>query len=225
MKISSDTLQVLKNFATINESIVVEKGKVLKTIAVSKIMQSVAKVKENFPKQFGIYDLPELLGAISLFENPDFTFGEKAVIISEGKSKIQYFYGSQAGIIAPEKEVKFPAKFEISAEISKEQIDQLMKAASVLNVEYIALTSDGKSVLLSVFNKSNDNSTGNSYSIRIAKGDGSKFRQIWAAEHLKIIPENYDLRIKANRISEFKSTDSDLTYWIALDTDSSYDEK
>ena len=117
-----------------------------------------------------------------------------------------------------------PAKCEISAEITKDQLDSLFKAASVLNVGYVALVSNGKTIQLTVFNKSNDSSCGNSYSIDVGKGDGNTFKQIWAVENLKIIPGNYDLRISANRISEFKSTDTDLVYWIALDTDSSYGE-
>ncbi|NMC87795.1 MAG: hypothetical protein GYA69_05130, partial [Candidatus Moranbacteria bacterium] len=125
MKLSGDTLTLLKNFSTINPSLIFKKGSVISTLSNGKNILATANIVEVFPMDFAIYDLSEFLGAVSLFTDPDFDFKEKYLVISSGSSKIKYFYADPSGIVSPTKGITMP-ECEISFEFTKEGYESLL---------------------------------------------------------------------------------------------------
>ena len=128
MKLSDKTIQILKNFATINQSILVRPGNVLKTITPLKTILAQATVAETFGQEFAIYELPRFLGTISLFSDPEFTFQEKFVTISSGKQRVNYTYADASMIMTPpSKDISFPDT-EVEFTITSEQLSTISKA-------------------------------------------------------------------------------------------------
>ena len=149
MKISTDTRNVLKNFSTINSGIRVKSGNKLETISNMKNILAVATVDESFPQDFSIYNLPEFLGATSLMTDPDFQFGDASLTVADENSSLAYFYASEGMVVAPDKMITMP-EAEINIEISSTLLSELQKAASVLGVNDLVLSSDGNVIKLDV---------------------------------------------------------------------------
>ena len=142
MKISNDTRDIFKNFSTINQGIKVTSGNTLQTISNMKNILAVATVSEDFPQDFSIYNLPEFLGATSLLEDPDFQFGDASLTVADNDSSLAYFYASEGMVTSPEKMITMPDA-EIGIDISSTLLNELQKAASVLGVGDLVLSSDG----------------------------------------------------------------------------------
>ena len=130
MKLSKETVAVIKNFAGINSNLLLKSGIKLATISSQKNVMADTTVAETFP-DFGIYDLNEFLGAMSLFEDPELEFSDKYVTIKQGKSTIKYFAASPEVLTAPQKAITFP-EAEISFRINATQLDMIRKTAGVL---------------------------------------------------------------------------------------------
>ena len=158
MKISSETQAILKNFATINSGIKVGAGNQLTTISNMKNILAVANVPETFNQEFSIYNLVEFLGAISLTDNPDFNFSEASLSITDADTSLTYFYASEGMVMSPEKMITMPDA-EINIELSSTLLTELQKAASVLGVNDLIMTSDGSKIELQVTDKKNPTST------------------------------------------------------------------
>jgi len=219
MKISSDTRDVLKNFSTINSGIRVKSGNKLETISNMKNILAVATVKEEFPTNFSIYNLPEFLGATSLLEDPDFNFGETSLSIADNNSKLAYFYASEGMVVAPDKMITMPDA-EIEFKVTSTLLGDLQKASSVLGVNDLVLFSDGESVSLTV--KDKKNAASNTFSRVVGEGDGTTFSMNFKIENLKILPGNYNVSVSSKGISHFNNADIELEYFIALEPDSKY---
>ena len=219
MKISSETQAILKNFATINSGIKVGAGNQLTTISNMKNILAVANVPETFNQEFSIYNLVEFLCAISLTDNPDFNFSEASLSITDADTSLTYFYASEGMVMSPEKMITMPDA-EINIELSSTLLTELQKAASVLGVNDLIMTSDGSKIELQVTDKKNP--TSNTFSRIVGEGNGSTFTMNFKIENLKVLDGNYAVAVSSKGISHFKNKDIDLEYFIALEPDSSY---
>jgi hypothetical protein len=220
MKLSDKTVSLLKNFSTINQSILFKKGSNLRTISVMKNILAEATVDEDFPKDFGIYDLNQFLNGLSLHQDPELDFtNESYVRISEGKMRSNYFFSDPNVIIVPpEKEISLPS-IDVSFELKTQQLDRLLKAAAVYQLPDLSVDGDAGVVKLVVRDKKND--TSNDFSIVVGETD-SEFSFNFKVENIKILPGTYEVSISKKLLSEFTSKDRSLKYFIALEPDSKF---
>ena len=219
MKISNETKDVLKNFSTINPGIKVDAGNKLQTISNMKNILAVATVPEQFPQGFSVYNLPEFLGATSLFEDPEFQFNDSAMTIADDNSSMSYFYASEGMVTSPEKMITMP-EAEVNFDMSSTLLSDLQKASSVLGVNDLVLESTGGNVQFTV--KDKKNSTTNTFSRMVKEGDGASFSMNFKIENLKVLAGNYSVSVSSKGISNWKNKDVELEYFIALEPDSTY---
>ena len=227
MKLSDKTLGVLKNYANINQGLMFKKGKVLKTVSSHKNILSEAKISEDIPADFGVYDLNNFLSVVSLDkDNPSFEFDDKHVVIvgKKGRSRIKYRFCEPTMIVLPpEKDFVMPAP-EITFTLTAEDFDWITKASSVLSSPHIGIESDGITVDVVTFNTQDDSA--HTDSLEVAKGNGDKYRMIFKTENLvKVMAGNYEVSISSKGVSQFKNKDVPLTYWISTETGSKYEAK
>ena len=218
MKLSNETISVLKNFSTINANLMVKAGSSLSTMSAMKNIVAKADVTEEFPSDFAIYDLNEFLSALSLFGKPDLEFNDDFVIITEeGTSKsLKYWYSDPSVVTTPSKEISMPST-ELTFNLSSDTINEITKAAAVIGVPDMAL-SGGK---LMVTDKKN--STANAYETSLDVGDVDAEYKFWfKVENLKVMPGAYDVEVSSKKISHFTNTKLGVQYWIALEPESSY---
>lgn len=218
MKLSTNTVNVLRNFAGINANIYIKKGKKLATMAVAKNIVGEIDVEENFPEDIGIFNLSEFLGVLSLMDSPEITFDIKSMTIKEGASKIRYGYADPSILVYPSKTINMP-KSDIVFEVTATQVAQLQKAASTLSVQDIAFVGDGKKVTVQVLDKKND--SGNNYVMDIDAETSKNFTALFKIENLKMISDTYEITLTKG-ISQFKGKGLKVTYYIALEEDSSF---
>ena len=218
MKLSTETISVLKNFSTINANLMVKAGSSLSTMSAMRNIVAKADVSEEFPSDFAIYDLNEFLSALSLFGKPDLEFGNDFVIITEeGTSKsLKYWFSDPSVVTTPSKEISMPST-ELTFNMSSDTLNEITKAAAVIGVPDMAL-SDGK---LMVTDKKN--STANAYETSLDVFDVAAEYKFWfKVENLKLIPGAYDVEVSSKKISHFTNTKLGVQYWIALEPESSY---
>lgn len=215
--LSTQTLNVLKNYSTINSSIVFRKGNVIRTISNAENILAKYTSEESFPTDFAIYDLGQFLSGISLFDNPqlDFTSGDFVTIRSGGRSAKYYFSDPEITLkSAPEKNVKFPGG-DISFDISAEDLFALQKASSVYDLPDLTFDTTKGSIKLILRDKEND--TSNTFE-QDATGDyEGEFSLDVKIENIRLVPGNYSVKVSSQLISEWTNRDTDLTYYIALE--------
>ena len=221
MNLSDNTLGILKNFAGINNSILVKEGNQLRTISVMKNILAEAQVPEDFPRQFGIYDLNMFLNGLSLHSDPNLDFEEESyVTISEGRRKVKYFFADPQVIIAPpEKEITLPTE-DICFQLESVTLEKLLKAAAVYQLPDLSAISEDGQIKLIVHDKKND--TSNEFAIVVGETD-REFSFNFKIENIKIIPGAYDVVISSKLLSRFVNNNLNLTYYIALEPDSTCD--
>ena len=218
MKLSNETISVLKNFSTINANLMVKVGSSLSTMSAMKNIVAKADVAEEFLSDFAIYDLNEFLSALSLFGKPDLEFGNDFVIITEeGTSKsLKYWFSDPSVVTTPSKEISMPST-ELTFNLSSDTLNEITKAAAVIGVPDMALAG-GK---LMVTDKKN--STANAYETSLDVGDVAAEYKFWfKVENLKVMPGAYDVEVSSKKISHFTNTKLGVQYWIALEPESSY---
>ncbi len=220
MKLSDKTLSVLKNFSTINQSILFKQGNKLRTISVMKNILAEANISEEIPKDFGIYDLSQFLNGLSLHQNPELDFGNDGhVVIKEGRMRSKYFFADPNVIITPpEKAIDLPSE-DVSFELRTEQLDKLLKAAAIYQLPDLAVIGEAGVVKLLVRDKKND--TSNDFSVIVGETD-KQFSFNFKIENIKILPGTYDVIVSQKLLSRFVSKNHDLTYYIALEPDSTF---
>ena len=216
MKLSNETKEVLKNFSTINQNLVIKEGSNISTMSAMKNIVANAKVTEKFPKEFAIYDLNEFLAALSLFAKPELDFKDDFVLITEESKGVKYWYSDPSVVTTPQKEITMPS-VEISYKLSSSTLSEVQKAAAVIGAPDMLLE-NGK---LKVTDKKN--STANDYwtPLDVDEND-AKYKFWFKVENLKIIPGTYDVEMSSKKISRFKNTSVDVEYFIALEPESSY---
>ena len=220
MKLSDSTLTVLKNFAGINNSILVKEGSQLRTISVAKNILAEADIPEDFPRDVAIYDLNQFLNGLSLHQDPNLDFTEDAYItIEEGKRRVKYFYADPQGIIAPpDKEINLPTK-EVCFQLESTSLEKLVKAAAVYQLPDLSVIGKNGDIHMVVRDKKND--TSNEYEVYVGETDQT-FEFIFNVENIKIIPGAYDVVISSKLLSEFTNKQYNLKYFIALEPDSTF---
>ena len=220
MKLSDNTLSLLKNFSTINQSILFKQGSKLRTISVMKNILAEATIEEELPKDFGIYDLSQFLNGIDLHQNPDLDFtNDNHVVIKEGRMRSKYFFADPNCIVLPpERPMTLPSE-DVTFELSTGQLDKLLKAAAIYQLPDLAVVGENGVVKIVVRDKKND--TSNDFSIIV--GDTSDvFSFNFKVENIKILPGTYEIVVSQKLISRFSSKNHDLTYYIALEPDSTF---
>lgn len=227
MKLSGETLSVLKNFGAINSGIYFKQGKTLKTVSSHKNILAEVNIKEEIPTNFGVYDLNNFLSVVSLHkDDPSFEFDDKHVVIvgNKGRSKIKYRFCEPTMItVPPEKALSMPDP-EIKFELKSEDFEWVMRAASVLSSPNVAIESDGEKVFIVTLDTANDSAHTDSLEISAA-GSGSKYRMIFKTENLnKVLPGNYDVSISSRGISHFKNKNIPLQYWITTESGSKFEK-
>tara|TARA_B100000287_G_C20430592_1_gene701327 strand:+ start:146 stop:811 length:666 start_codon:yes stop_codon:yes gene_type:complete len=220
MKLSDKTLTILKNFAGINNSILVKEGTQLRTMSVAKNILAEAEIEEDFPRQFGVYDLNQFLNGLSLHQDPDMDFGEESYLtIREGRRKVKYFYADPQVIISPpDKQITLPSE-DVHFQLESTALDKLLKAAAVYQLPDLCVVGEAGVVKIVVRDKKND--TSNSYSVDVGETD-KEFSFNFKVENIKIIPGSYDVIVSSKLLSEFKNSTYNLKYYIALEPDSTF---
>jgi len=220
MKLSETTVNLLKNFSSINQSILFKQGSKLRSISVMKNILVEANVAEDFPKDFGIYDLNQFLNGLSLHQSADLDFtNDQYVVIKEGKMRSKYFFADPTVIVAPpEKEISLPTE-DVCFVLTSQQLEKLKKAASVYQLPDISAIGENGVVKLVARDKKND--TSNDFSIIVGETD-SEFVFNFKEENLKIVPGTYDVVVSSKLLSRFTNQNIDVTYYIALEPDSSF---
>ena len=220
MKLSDKTLSVLKNFSGINQSILFKQGNKLRTISVMKNILAEATITEEFPRDFGIYDLNQFLNGLGLHKAPELDFeNDGYVVIREGKMRSKYFFADPSVIVTPpDKAINLPSE-DVCFELTTEQMDKLLKAASVYQLPDISAVGESGVVKLVVRDKKND--TSNDFSIVVGETD-SEFVFNFKVENIKILPGTYEVVVSQKLLSRFQSKNHDLCYYIALEPDSTF---
>jgi hypothetical protein len=223
MKLSPETTAILKNFATINPSLYFEEGSTISTISPVKNILVDATIQETIPKSFGIYDLNNFLSVTSLFKDgSDLEFDDHHVIIRGGRSKIKYRFTDRDMIVLPPDRRPNMDIVDITFTLTKDDLSWLIKTASVLSSSHLAVESDGSVVSLVTFDESNDASNTNSMEMSEIDPKGISFKLIFKIESLKLIPDTYEIGINHAGISVWKSSTTDITYYITLEKSSKF---
>ena len=220
MKLSDKPISVLKNFSSINQSILFKEGNKLRTISVMKNILAEATISEEFAKDFGVYDLNQFLNGLSLHQKPELDFGNEGyVVIREGKMRSKYFFADPNVIVTPpDKEITLPSE-DVCFEVSTEQLDKLLKAAAVYQLPDLSAVGENGVVKLVVRDKKND--TSNDFAIVVGETN-SEFSFNFKVENIKVLPGTYDVVVSQKLLSRFTSKNHDLTYFIALEPDSTF---
>ena len=225
MKLSEHTTSVLKNFASINQNLVIKEGKTISTMSAMKNIVATAEVDEDFPREIAIYDLNEFLASLSLFTTPVLNFSENFVMITEdGKTgnSLKYFYSDPSVVTTPSKDVKMPSP-EVTFSLDSSDLSKVQRAASVIGSPDMVLEKNGTGSFLTVKDKKND--TANNYSLDVDVDSEGEYNFFFKVENLKLLPTNYDVEVSSKNISHFKSQAGNVVeYWIALEPESSYSE-
>ena len=221
MKLSKSTIDILKNFKEINQSILFKQGSKLRTISVMKNILAEATIPEEFPKDFGIYDLNVFLNILStLHSDPDLDFEQaEYLLIREGKKRNRFFYADPNVIVTPpDKSIELPSE-DVSFELTTQQLGDLLKASSIYQVPDLSVVGENGVVKLVVRDKKND--TSNAYEDIVGETD-STFVLNFKVENIKILPGSYNVVISNKLLSRFESKNLDLKYYIALEPDSTF---
>jgi hypothetical protein len=222
MQISKETLEVLHNFATINPNILISPGKQLKTIAEAKNILAQAEVTDEFPREFGIYDLNEFLSVINLIDNAQLTFTDEGhVLVQNSNAKIKYYYSEPEILTTPKKEITMPDP-EFTVNITEDQLGQIRKAAAVLGHAELVLTNTKTGIRGEVYDV--NDATSNNYSLLIDSDNAStdNFKFIFSITNLKLLPGDYYVNISSELISHWTNDNYPADYYIALEKGSEY---
>ncbi len=216
MKLSKDTLEVLKNFATINTNILVREGTSVSTISTGKNIFAKAEVTEPFPKEFAVYDLNSLLSLLTVMEDTDVDFGDESLTVSKGNAKFEYYYADPNIIVsAPDKSIEVDTFFQF--DLSKDDIDMILKAAAITAAPMLSVVGDGSEVVVTV----GDPATPKSNSFRQVIGQTDKtFDARLAVENFKVVPSGYTVILSQKKFMFLESSNNNLKYWLALERSS-----
>lgn len=225
MKLSTNTMNVLKNFSIINEGIYVKKGNVIETISKQKNILARAELAESFDNEFGIYDLNKFLGQLTLQKDtPEIEFDDKHIVIKTfgGRSKTNYRKASKEVILVPPDKKINMGEPEINITLTAEEISWVTRMASSLSSPNIAFISDGSKVQVQTFDAKDDSADVNTTDLNTNTSD-KKYRMIFATENLRFIEGEYELKIASKGIAHFKNKTVPIEYWVMAETGSKYE--
>jgi hypothetical protein len=221
MKLSDQTIEILKNFSTINPNLVFKQGKILQTITEAKNILALATITEEIPQTFGIYDLTEFLAAISLVDDPTLSFNEDSLSISDGSTSLQYYYSPLNLLTTPQKQVTMP-KADVTFKLTEEILNKVRRASSVLGHTNLEIKGKGGKISLNVIDPKTPAS--NKYSVVVDEDNVCKesFSFIAVIGNLKMIPGDYTISISSKLITHLKHTSLPIEYWLALEKTSTF---
>jgi hypothetical protein len=217
MKLSNDTREVLKNFSTINQNLLVKNGNTIGTMSAMKNIVSKATIPDTFNNEFAIYDLNEFLSALSLFKDPTLSFDEKSVRLNEegGGSNLTYMFSDPSIVTAPKTEITMPS-VDVEFTFTQSTFDKILKASAVLGVPDVVLTGkSGGNIELTVTDRKND--TSNDYAISVGENAPSDFTYYFKVENLKLLSGDYKVEVSQKGISHFVNVNKPVEYFIALE--------
>jgi hypothetical protein len=218
MKLDTKTINVLKNFSSVNPSMLFKEGNVVATISPNKTIMARATVPAKFSNKFAIYNLGRFLSTLSLFEDPDLSFTDRYVKISDSTGRsVNYTFADETTIkTPPEKEIKLPS-VDVTFQLTNANLTDILKALGVLSLPEFAVVGDGSNVSLQAMDSKNP--SGDVYSIDVGKTD-KNFRAIFKVENIKVIPGDYTVNLSSKGISHFESPEAE--YWIAIEATSTF---
>lgn len=222
MKFSESTINVLKNFASINAGMQFKEGSVVRTISKGQNVLGKATVTETFEKDFVIYDLNRFLSLCSSLTDPEIVINSDAnnLTVKSGTSKTTYGLADESMIVAPPvKELKIENS-EVNFKLTKDDMNQVLKMSGILGLPNIAVTGNGFEISISALDIKNTDS--DNFSINVGR-TSANFRMIFVTENLKMIPGTYDVAISSKGISHFKHVTDQIEYWIATEAGSKYE--
>jgi len=217
MKLSNDTKDVLKNFSTINQNLLVKSGNTINTMSAMKNIVAKATIPDTFSSEFAIYDLNEFLSALSLFKSSDLNFGDKSVKLKEegGGSSLNYFFSDPSVVTTPKTEISMPS-IDVEFTFTQDTFNQIQKASAVLGVPDVVLKgAAGGDIVLTVTDRKND--TSNDFAIKVGENSPSDFTYYFKVENLKLLAGNYKVQVSSKGISHFTNTNKQIEYFIALE--------
>ncbi len=221
MIISDDTLKVLQNFASVNPNLVLKPGQKVKTISEAKNIMAIAEITEDFPTEFGVYDLNEFLSVHGLIENAALSFDDKSLTMASGDQKIKYYFAETDILTQPTKDITMP-NAEVGINLTEQVLDQIKKAASVLGHMELLLSGTNGLITASVLDIKD--ATANTFDIVVDKDNSCKeqFNFVVNIPNLKLLPGDYFVSISSKLISNWQNTNYPVEYFIALERTSSY---
>ena len=221
MKISDNTISILRNFSDINANILFKPGSTLNTVSTMKNIMAKADVEEEFETEFGVYDLPEVLRALDSFKQPVLKFtGNTNLKIQDEKSTLsaRYAFADKSTLRFPSKEIKMPDQ-TVAFTLKNEDYESVKKLYTNLSLPDIAFKGEGGKIKLVALDKKNSNSNVSS----IIVGDTDiEFTAYIKAENMKIVPGDYDVALSKAKIAHFINKKVKVQYWIALEADSTF---
>ena len=216
MKLSENAMAVLKNFSSINSGLVLQKGKVQKTISPEKSILVEVELEDSLPEQFGIYDLNQFLGNVTTLGNPDLTFSDKSVLMDDGEISFNYYSCSPNLIVSPpDKELKLK-QVDVSFTLTNAILSKLLKLAAMNSLPNLSVIGKNGEIRLTAHEKAND--TSNFASFKLSDYSGEDFTASFKVDNIKLIPGDYDVEIQLGAFAKFVSKNKTLKYFIALET-------
>ena len=221
MNISSETINILKNFSNINANLVFKPGQSLSTISEAKTIMAKATVSEDFVQEFGVYDLSEFLSVMNLVDSPVLNFDDKSVLISDhtGGTKVRYYYSELDILTQPTKDITMP-ECEVNFNLSAENLDKIKKAAAVLGHAELMFSCEGGNITAKVFDEKD--ATANTFDITLDTTSTEIFKYVFSISNLKMLHGDYNVSISSKLISNWKNTNIPVEYFIALEKSSKY---
>ena len=220
MNLSVETVSLLKNFATINQSLLIKKGRKLRTMSVMKNVLSEADILEEFDRDVAIYDLSQFLNCLSLIPGAELNLKNNHIQITDGRNSIDYRYSDPSVITGPpDKELVLPSE-DVCLVLTEDNIESAKKAAAVLQIPDVSFIGNGSTISLTVRDKKNSGS--NTFSIQVGETSGV-FQFNMKVENLRLISGDYDVVISSKNLSKFTHHSRPVIYYIALEPDSSYE--
>lgn len=217
MKLTQATVDVLKNFASINSSLVFKEGDTLTTISPQKTIIAKVQVPDSFEREFAIYDLGQFLGVNSLFKEPELVFNDSYLTFTEDNQKVNYRYADPKLIVSPpNKELAFPTP-DVEFELSAEALSRIIRAGSALGVPEVAVVGENGKISVRALNSKE--TEGNNYQFEVGETD-REFRAIFKVEHLKLLPDDYQVAVASKGLARFQSAKA--LYYIAIESTSKF---
>lgn len=211
MKISQETINLLKNFATINSNLLFRPGSTIATISAPKSIFAKATVTETFPREVAIYDLNSLLQLLTFSEDQEIEFNERSMKISNDIGTFEYFYCEPSLIIAaPTKDIEVDEVFSFS--LTAKDVQSVIKTAGVLAAPTIAIVAKNGKVTMKIGDRKNDSA--NSFNKVIGETD-LEFECFISSENFKLMQDAYQVTLSKKNFCQFKS--SKVTYLIAME--------
>tara|TARA_R110000796_G_scaffold65445_4_gene151133 strand:+ start:272 stop:946 length:675 start_codon:yes stop_codon:yes gene_type:complete len=222
MKLTGDTLAILRNFASINPNLVFKTDQTLRTISEAKTIMAKSEIVESFSREFGIYDLNEFLSVHALMDDASLELENSYVNLQGDRNqRIKYFYSEMGILTQPSKDIVMPS-CEFTVVLSDDTLNQIRKVASVLGHNELSLRGDdGK--ITAVIMDSKD-ATANTYEIDIDTDNACKesFQFVVSIPNMKLLAGDYEVNISSKLISNWKNQNKNVEYFIALEKNSSY---